>query len=160
MLPGLAPEHAQGVFAEPATYDAVVRFSNGLPHIRPDRFLGAACGFAIKMFDIPGRSVQDEEADGQARVAPIPTCAGLRALGLGFALGHPGEAGTPPPMPRPDALGRNGTDAGVRKVRTDVAAFLRLLHDNAPDEAGRELPAATMVGRRHSGAPSAAASTR
>ncbi|MFI9383382.1 catalase family protein [Kutzneria sp. NPDC052558] len=63
VLPGLAPEYAQGVYAVPATYEAVVRLSNGLPHLRPDRYLGAGCGFAIKMFGVPGRSVLGDQDD-------------------------------------------------------------------------------------------------
>ena len=31
---GLAPEYAQGIYAIPATYEAVIRFSNGLGHLR------------------------------------------------------------------------------------------------------------------------------
>jgi hypothetical protein len=35
---GLAPEYAQGIYAIPATYEAVIRFSNGLGHLGPDVF--------------------------------------------------------------------------------------------------------------------------
>src|SRR5690349_16162444 len=46
---GLPEPYAQGIYARPARYDAVVRFSNGLPHVRPDARLGPACGAAVKL---------------------------------------------------------------------------------------------------------------
>jgi hypothetical protein len=59
----LPAPYAQGVYAEPASYDAVVRFSNGLPHVRPDARLGNACGVGIKLFGVPGASLLDDEPD-------------------------------------------------------------------------------------------------
>ncbi|MGP4002425.1 catalase family protein [Streptomyces sp. 8N706] len=58
----LRPEYAQGIFAEPGTYDAIVRYSNGLGHLRADSLLGAACGMGIKMFGVPGASLLTDEA--------------------------------------------------------------------------------------------------
>ncbi|MFE7773285.1 catalase family protein [Streptomyces sp. NPDC057445] len=55
--------YAQGLFARPATYDAVVRYSNGLGHLRADSLLGAACGMGIKMFGVPGTSLLADEPD-------------------------------------------------------------------------------------------------
>ena len=49
-----------GLFAKPATYDALIRFSNG-PQ-RTDRDAGAQ-GMAIKLLGVPGRKVLPEEAD-------------------------------------------------------------------------------------------------
>jgi hypothetical protein len=60
---GLPAEYAQGVYAQPARYDAVIRYSNGLPHVRPDARLGNACGLALKLFGVPGRSLLDDEPD-------------------------------------------------------------------------------------------------
>ena len=70
-----------------------------------------------------------------------------------FILGYPGEAGTPLPAPKPDALARNGTYVGLRKYHTRVATFNRFLRANAETEAERELLAAKLVGRWRSGAP-------
>jgi len=70
-----------------------------------------------------------------------------------FILGYPGEAGVPLPMPRPDALGRNGTYAGLRKYQSRVATFNRFLREHAETEPERELLAAKLVGRWRSGAP-------
>ncbi|MGP3949802.1 catalase family protein [Streptomyces sp. 7N604] len=62
-VPELPPEYAQGIFAEPQVYDAVVRYSNGLGHLRADSLLGAACGMGIKMFGVPGISLLSDEAE-------------------------------------------------------------------------------------------------
>ena len=70
-----------------------------------------------------------------------------------FILGYPGEAGVPLPMPRPDALGRNGTFAGLRKYQSRVGTFNRFLREHAGTEQERELLAAKLVGRWRSGAP-------
>ncbi|MFI2345783.1 catalase family protein [Streptomyces sp. NPDC019443] len=60
---GEVPEpYDQGIFAGPGTYDAVVRYSNGLGHLRADSLLGAACGMGIKMFGVPGDSLLADEA--------------------------------------------------------------------------------------------------
>jgi hypothetical protein len=61
--PGLPDEYAQGIYATPHTYDAVVRYSNGLGHLRADPFLGAACGMGIKIFGVPGPSLLTDEVD-------------------------------------------------------------------------------------------------
>ena len=70
-----------------------------------------------------------------------------------FILGYPGEAGVPLPMPQPDALGRNGTFAGLRKYQSRVGTFNRFLREHAGTEQERELLAAKLVGRWRSGAP-------
>src|SRR6188472_1245143 len=70
-----------------------------------------------------------------------------------FILGYPGEAGVPLPMPRPDALGRNGTFVGVRKYQSRVGTFNRFLREHTGTEQDRELLAAKLVGRWRSGAP-------
>jgi hypothetical protein len=63
VLGGLPEEYAQGIYATPATYQALIRFSNGLPHIRPDIQLGNACGVGLKLFGVPGASLLDDEPD-------------------------------------------------------------------------------------------------
>ena len=59
---GLAPEYAQGIYAIPATYEAVIRFSNGLGHLGPDAMLGPIFGTGLKFFNVPGRSIIENEA--------------------------------------------------------------------------------------------------
>ena len=58
----LAPEYAQGIYAIPATYDAVIRFSNGLGHLGPDATLGPIFGTGLKLLDVPGHSILENDA--------------------------------------------------------------------------------------------------
>lgn len=62
VLDGLPSEYAQGIYARPGEYEAAIRYSNGLGHVRPDPYLGPACGMGIKMFGIPGAGLLDDEA--------------------------------------------------------------------------------------------------
>src|ERR1700720_2768807 len=64
VIDGLAPEYSQGIFARSAEYEAVVRFSNGLAHVRPDAMLGTGCGMGLKMFAVPGPSLLEDEGEG------------------------------------------------------------------------------------------------
>ena len=59
---GLAPEYAQGIYAIPATYEAVIRFSNGLGHLGPDAMLGPIFGTGLKFFQVPGHSLIENES--------------------------------------------------------------------------------------------------
>jgi Dyp-type peroxidase family len=70
-----------------------------------------------------------------------------------FILGYPDETGNVPPMPQPEALGRNGTYMAVRKIHTKVAAWRRFLGANSTGQEQEELLGAKMVGRWPSGAP-------
>ena len=48
----------------PATYEAVIRFSNGLGHLGPDAMLGPIFGTGLKFFNVPGHSILENEAGG------------------------------------------------------------------------------------------------
>ena len=61
-IPELPDEYGQGIYATPDEFEAVIRYSNGLGHLRADPFLGSACGMGIKMFGVPGRSLLADEA--------------------------------------------------------------------------------------------------
>ncbi len=61
---GLAREYAQGIYAIPATYEAVIRFSNGLGHLGPDAMLGPLFGTGLKFFNVPGHSILENEVGG------------------------------------------------------------------------------------------------
>ena len=74
-----------------------------------------------------------------------------------FILGYPDETGSLPPMPTPDALGRNGTYIAFRKLHTRVAAYRRYLREKASSREEAEMLGAKMVGRWPSGAPLALA---
>jgi hypothetical protein len=63
ILDGLAAEYAQGIYATPGRHDALIRFSNGSPHAGADARLGTAIGLALKMFDIDGPTLLDDEPD-------------------------------------------------------------------------------------------------
>jgi Dyp-type peroxidase family len=68
-------------------------------------------------------------------------------------LGYPDETGELPPMPAPEALGRNGTYVVFRKLHTRVAAYRQYLRAKAAGRADEALLGAKMVGRWQSGAP-------
>ena len=61
---GLSPEYAQGIYAIPATYEAVIRFSNGLGHLGPDAMLGPIFGTGLKFFNVPGHSILEDDSGG------------------------------------------------------------------------------------------------
>ena len=68
-------------------------------------------------------------------------------------LGYRDETGSLPPMPTPEALGRNGTYVVFRKLHTRVAAYRRYLREKAASREEEALLGAKMVGRWQSGAP-------
>jgi hypothetical protein len=57
-LPG---EYAQGIYATPGTHGALIRFSNGSPHAGADARLGSATGLALKIFDVDGPTLLEDE---------------------------------------------------------------------------------------------------
>ena len=63
ILDGLPPEYAQGIYAAPGHHDALIRFSNGVAHLGPDALLSNAFGLALKMFDVPGTTLLEDEPD-------------------------------------------------------------------------------------------------
>ncbi|RSS79387.1 catalase family protein [Streptomyces sp. WAC06614] len=64
VLPATDPHYFQGLYASPGRYPALIRYSNGMGHMRPDAQLGAACGMAVKLFGVPGESLTDEPTAG------------------------------------------------------------------------------------------------
>jgi hypothetical protein len=63
ILSGLPAEYAQGIYATPGRHDALIRFSNGSPHAGADARLGAATGLALKIFDVDGPTLLEDEPD-------------------------------------------------------------------------------------------------
>jgi hypothetical protein len=53
--------YAQGIYAQPGRHDALIRFSSASNHLGPDAQLGPVNGCAIKLFDVPGPKLVDEE---------------------------------------------------------------------------------------------------
>lgn len=62
VAPDLPAELRAGVFAEPRSYDAIVRFSNGLRKAQADRQPDAR-GMVLKLFGVPGKKLLEDEAD-------------------------------------------------------------------------------------------------
>jgi hypothetical protein len=63
ILDGLAPEYAQGIYAHPGKHEALIRYSNGSPHVAPDEVLGNATGMGLKIFGIEGPTLLEDEPD-------------------------------------------------------------------------------------------------
>lgn len=63
ILDGLPAEYAQGIYATPGRHGALIRFSNGSPHAGADARLGSAMGMALKMFDVAGPTLLEDEPD-------------------------------------------------------------------------------------------------
>jgi Dyp-type peroxidase family len=70
-----------------------------------------------------------------------------------FIFGYRDETGNLPPMPQPEALGRNGTYLAFRKIHTHVAEFRKFLRANAESPDEEKLLQAKFLGRWPSGAP-------
>ncbi|MFJ1609010.1 catalase family protein [Streptomyces sp. NPDC088253] len=63
ILDQLAAEYAQGIYATPGRHDALIRFSNGSGHLGTDARLGGVAGLALKLFDIDGPTLLEDEPD-------------------------------------------------------------------------------------------------
>jgi hypothetical protein len=57
--------YAQGVYAKPGRHGALLRFSSANNHLGPDAHLGPVLGLAIKIFDVDGTKLVDDEPDGR-----------------------------------------------------------------------------------------------
>ena len=53
--------YAQGIYAKPGRHGALIRFSSASPHLGPDAHLGPVLGFAIKIFDVDGPKLVEDE---------------------------------------------------------------------------------------------------
>ncbi len=63
ILGQLPAEYAQGIYAVPGNHGALIRFSSGQAHVAPDSLLGPAVGIALKIFDINGPTLLEDEPD-------------------------------------------------------------------------------------------------
>lgn len=75
VLSGLPAEYAVGIFAEPRSYDTLIRFSNGTPNSMAD-ILPNVRGFAMKLKNVPGRKLlsgQEDSTDVDFLLANHPT---------------------------------------------------------------------------------------
>src|SRR5262245_20652796 len=55
--------YAQGIYARPGRHGALLRFSNSSGHMGTDAQLGSGQGLAIKIFDVDGTKLVDDEPD-------------------------------------------------------------------------------------------------
>lgn len=62
VLDDIPAEYKVGLFAKPATYEALIRFSNGPQHTDRDR---GAQGMAIKLIGVGGRKVLEDQAEAE-----------------------------------------------------------------------------------------------
>jgi hypothetical protein len=63
MLADAPAPYAQGIYGKPVRHDAVIRFSSASNHLGPDAVLGPVLGFAMKIFDVTGSKLVEEEPD-------------------------------------------------------------------------------------------------
>jgi hypothetical protein len=63
ILGELPAEYAQGIYATPGRHDALIRFSNGSAHLGTDARLSSPVGIGLKMFDIDGPTLLEDEPD-------------------------------------------------------------------------------------------------
>src|SRR5215467_13558678 len=57
------PAYAQGIYARPGRHSALLRFSSSSTHLGADATLGGLVGCAVKIFDVPGSKLMDDEPD-------------------------------------------------------------------------------------------------
>ena len=65
ILGGLPAPYAQGIYTKPGRHEAMVRFSNGNAHMGPDAWLGSTCGIGLKIFDVDGPTLLEDEANSR-----------------------------------------------------------------------------------------------
>ena len=63
ILGDVAAPYAQGIYAKPGRHGALIRFSSANNHLGPDAQLGPVLGFAIKIFDVDGTKLVEDEPD-------------------------------------------------------------------------------------------------
>jgi hypothetical protein len=55
--------YAQGIYGTPGRHGALIRFSSASGHLGADALLGGALGFALKIFDVDGPKLVEDEPD-------------------------------------------------------------------------------------------------
>jgi hypothetical protein len=63
ILSNVPAPYAQGIYATPGRHDALIRFSSASNHLGADATLGGVLGAALKIFDVPGSKLVDDEPD-------------------------------------------------------------------------------------------------
>lgn len=123
VLPDLAPEMAQGLFARPRSYDAVVRLAPGAPEPITDKASGQR-GLSIKVLGVAGTRVPgyDEQhtQDWVLGLDPAFPSADARAFKRNFQL----TGAQSPHLPEPAILALSRTarvvEAGLEAIGTQA----------------------------------------
>src|SRR5262249_19035821 len=63
VLHSIPPAYAQGMYATPSRHGVLMRFSSTSGHLGTDAELGPGLGCALKIFDVDGAKLMDEEPD-------------------------------------------------------------------------------------------------
>ena len=63
MLVDVPAAYAQGIYAKPGRHGALIRFSSTSGHLGTDAQLGPGLGFAMKIFDVAGSKLVEDEPD-------------------------------------------------------------------------------------------------
>jgi hypothetical protein len=63
VLRNVPPAYAQGIYANPSRHGALIRFSSASSHLGADATLGGILGCAMKIFDVPGSKLVEDEPD-------------------------------------------------------------------------------------------------
>jgi hypothetical protein len=63
ILHNVPPPYAQGIYAKPGRHGALIRFSSASSHLGADATLGGVLGLAMKIFDVPGSKLIEDEPD-------------------------------------------------------------------------------------------------
>src|SRR5689334_17830289 len=61
ILPDVPVAYAQGIYATPGRHGALMRFSSASTHLGPDAQFGPGQGLAIKIFDVDGTKLVEDE---------------------------------------------------------------------------------------------------
>ena len=63
ILRNVSPAYAQGIYAKPGHHGALIRFSSASNHLGADATLGGVLGCAVKIFEVPGSKLVEDEPD-------------------------------------------------------------------------------------------------
>ena len=61
ILRNVPPAYAQGIYAKPGRHGALIRYSSASNHMGADATLGGVLGCAMKIFDVPGLKLVEDE---------------------------------------------------------------------------------------------------
>jgi hypothetical protein len=64
ILDDVPAPYAQGIYGRPGRHGALIRYSSSSGHLGADALLGGGQGFAIKIFDVDGPTLLEDEPDG------------------------------------------------------------------------------------------------